>query len=498
MLVLLFSMVLMLVVVACSNDEGGSTDKKDGTTDKAEEKATPKITIMTKLHTAEVPDDRLKKLLEEKANIELDIEWVPDNNYSDKLNTAFATGTFPQAVTMGADQIIQFKEAIRDDQFWEIGPYFDEFANLAKLNETVVKNTMVDGKVYSLYQGRPLSRQGLIYRKDWADKLGLEAPKTVDEFYEMARAFSEDDPDGNGKDDTIGLTDRSDLVFGVFKTIASWHGTPNNWGEKDGELLPEFMFPEYKESMNYVKKLRDNKFMNQDFPVTSKEDQQAMFKNGTAGMYVGAMVDVLGMYNDAVELNPDLVYDVHNYVAGPNGEFTVWSNPGYNNEIVFPKSAIKTEEELKDVLAFFDLMMTPEYSNLVQWGVEGEHYTVENGFAVVGEDADKNEREVFAYNMLGIGEPATNGRYESKHSYEPRQKVEELILENDNHLIHDPTITLDSDTYVRDGARLQEIINDATYNYMLGEIDMAGFDAEVEKWKSQGGSKIIEEFNASR
>ena len=93
---------------------------------------------------------------------------------------------------------------------------------------------MVDGKVYSLYQGRPLSRQGLIYRKDWADNLGLSAPKTVDEFYEMARAFSEDDPDGNGKNDTIGLTDRSDLIFGVFKTIASWHGTPNNWGEKDG------------------------------------------------------------------------------------------------------------------------------------------------------------------------------------------------------------------------------------------------------------------------
>jgi putative aldouronate transport system substrate-binding protein len=498
MLVLLFSMVLMLVVVACSNDEGGSTDKKDGGADKTEEKAKPKISIMTKLHTAEVPDDKLKKLLEEKANVELTIEWVPDNNYSDKLSTAFATGTFPQAVTMGADQVIMFKEAIRDGQFWEIGPYFDEFKNLAKLNETVVQNTMVDGKVYSLYQGRPFSRQGLIYRKDWADKLGLEAPKTVDEFYEMARAFTEDDPDGNGKDDTIGLTDRSDLVFGVFKTLASWHGTPNNWGEKDGELLPEFMFPEYKESMNYVKKLRDNKFMNQDFPVTSKEDQQAMFKNGTAGMYVGAMVDVLGLYNDAVELNPDLVYDVHNYVAGPSGEFTVWSNPGYNNEIVFPKSAIKTEEELKDVLAFFDLMMTPEYANLIQWGIEGEHYTVENGFAVVGEDQDTIEREVFSYNMLGIGEPASNGRYESLHTYEPRQKVEELILENDKHLIHDPTITLDSDTYVKDGARLQEIINDATYNYMLGEIDEAGFDAEVEKWETQGGSKIIEEFNASR
>ena len=132
---------------------------------------------MTKLHTAEVPDEKIKKLLEEKANVDYDMEWVPDNNYSDKLNTAFATGTFAQAVTMGADQIDQFKDAIRDDQFWEIGPYFDEFENLGKLKETVVKNTMVDGKVYSFYQGSPLSRQGLIYRKDWADKLRLRSTK---------------------------------------------------------------------------------------------------------------------------------------------------------------------------------------------------------------------------------------------------------------------------------------------------------------------------------
>lgn len=490
----LFLLVAVFVLmVACSDDESASKDEKsDG------EKGKPKISIMTKLHTAEVPDEKLVKLLEEKANVELDIEWVPDNNYADKLNTAFSTGTFAQAVTMGQDQVDQFKEAIRDDQFWEIGPYFDEFENLGKLKEEVVQNTMVDGKVYSLYQGRPLSRQGMIYRKDWADNLGLEAPKNVEEFYEMARAFTEDDPDGNGKDDTMGLTDRGDLIYGSFKTVASWHATPNNWGEQDGELQPEFMFPEYMDSMNFIKDLRDNHYMNRDFPVTSKEDQQAMFKNGTAGIYIGAIVDILGLYNDAIELNPDLEYDVHTQVAGPNGEFTVWANPGYNNEILFPKSAIKTEEELKDVLAFFDLMMTPEFANLVQWGVEGEHYTVEDGFAVIDDDQDKIQKEVFAYNMLGIGEPETNGRYESRHSYEPRQKAEELILENDNHLIHDPTITLDSETYVRDGERLQEIINDATYNYMLGEIDEAGFEKQIEKWKSEGGSKIIEEFNASR
>lgn len=480
-----------------ANQQNDGNDSNDANADDDSGEPT-KISIMTKLHTPEVPDDKVLKAIEEAANVELDIEWVPDNNYADKLNVAFSTGTFAQAVTVGDNQIDQFKEAIRDGQFWEIGPYLNEYENLSNLKEAIVENTKVDGKVYSLYQGRPLSRQGIIYRKDWADNLGIEAPTTIEEFYEMNRAFTEDDPDGNGKDDTIGLADRADLVYGVFKTIASWHGTPNNWGEQDGEILPEFMFPEYMDSMNFIKDLRDNGYMNQDFPVTSKEDQQDMVKNGTAGIYVGAMVDILGLYNDAIELNPDLEYDVQNYIEGPSGEFTVWAIPGYNNEILFPKSAIETEEELKAILAFYDKMMTPELSNLAQWGIEGEHYTVEDGFAVVDEDQSKIEREVFPFNMLNIGEPETNGRYESKHTYEPRQKVEDLILENENHLIHDPTNTLESDTFIRDGERLQEIINDATVNYMLGEIDEDGFNKEVEKWKEQGGNDIIAEFNASR
>jgi putative aldouronate transport system substrate-binding protein len=44
-------------------------------------------------------------------------------------------------------------------------------------------------------------------------------------------------------------------VYGAFKTIGSWFGTPNYWGEKDGELLPEFVFLEYKETMDFMKEL---------------------------------------------------------------------------------------------------------------------------------------------------------------------------------------------------------------------------------------------------
>src|SRR5690625_1613353 len=138
------------------NDDGNGNNENSepSNNEDSDDQDRPTITMMINLHTPEVPGDKILNLVEDATNVELDIEWVPDNNYEEKLNTAFATGTMPEVVSIGADQIDQFKEAIRDDQFWEIGPYLEEYENLGKLKDTIVENTKVNGKVYGLYQGR--------------------------------------------------------------------------------------------------------------------------------------------------------------------------------------------------------------------------------------------------------------------------------------------------------------------------------------------------------
>lgn len=475
----------MSFLAACSSGDSSS----------GKESSPIEFTIMTTLHTPEVPSDKIEKLIEEKTGTDINIQWVPDGNYIEKLNSAFATGTLPEATFLGnTTTFLQFKEAIRDDQFWEIGPLLDEFPNLKNLNEQSYKNTSVDGKIYALYQGRPAARSGLIYRKDWADKLGLSAPTNIDEFYEMARAFSEDDPDGNGKKDTFGITDRNDLIYGAFKTVSSWHGTPNNWGAKDGKVLPEFMFPEYIDTMKFFKELRDKGYINQDFPVTSKDDQQSFFKSGDAGMYVGSMGDVFAMNNDAVTLNPDVEFDVQNQIKGKDGKYRIWSLPGYGSVLLFSKSAVKTEEELKHILSFFDQLASKEVANLLFWGIEGEHFTVQDGAALQDTDAKLIDREVKPYQSMEIGEPATTGRYEGVATYDVRVKADELIRDNDNYLVQDISIPLESPTYIEIGERLNQTITDATYKFILGQIDEKGFEKIIEDWKKSGGDDIIKEF----
>ncbi|KQO00699.1 extracellular solute-binding protein [Paenibacillus sp. Leaf72] len=481
------------------NEGSATSGTNQGGAPTSETQAPFKLTIMTNLHTPEVPTDAIEKMLEEKTNTDLTINWVPDGSYEEKLNSSFATGSLPQAVYMkNQTTYILFRDAIRNNQFWEIGPFIKDYPNLSKLDELVVKNTAVDGKTYAIYQERPLSRQGIIFRKDWADKLGLAAPKTTDELYNMLKQFKEGDPDGNGKADTMGLTDRSDLVYGAFKTVASYFGTPNNWGLADGKLQPEFMFPQYKETMDFFKKLYDEGLINKDFPVTSKEDQQNLVITGKAGMYIGSMADVQSLHQKTVEINPNALYDVANHISGPDGNAGIWSIPGYGNLVLFPKSSVKSEEELKSILAFFDKLMEPELANLVKWGVPDKHYTiVEGGLVQKIEDTKMTDREQKPYEILQVGGESTIDMLRAYNKLPAKAKAEELIIENNSMLINDPTAALDSKTFGLKGVELQQIINDATYRYILGNLDAAGFDGEIERWKKGGGESIITEYNES-
>ncbi|WP_372636315.1 extracellular solute-binding protein [Cohnella sp.] len=491
------ALTLSVVAAGCAQKPDGSQGSSGNAVEA--KKGPTKITIMANLHTPEVPSDIIEKLLEEKTNTELTFQWVPDGSYDEKMNAAFATGSLPHAVYVkNQTSLIMYRDAIRNGQFWEVGPLLKHYPNLKNLDQNVLNNISVDGKVYGLYQERPLSRQGIIYRKDWADALGLKAPQTTEDLYNMLKAFTENDPNKSGKKDTFGLTDRSDLVYGAFKTVASYFGTPNGWGVQDGKLVPEFMHPGYMETMNFFKRLHSEGLMNKDFPVTSKNDQQNLFITGKAGVYIGSMADSVSLHAKMIDVNKNVVLDVANRVKKPNGKEGVWAIPGFGSVVMFPKSAVKTEAELKDILAFYDKLMSPEVANLTYWGVEGQHYTKEaNGSIKPNPDTKLTDREVKAYQALQVGGPSTIKMLEPVHTLPVKAKAEELILDNNKILIHDPTAPLDSKTFTEKGSRLQEIVKDATYKYILGSIDAAGFQKEIDRWKKDGGDNIIAEFNAS-
>ncbi len=453
------------------------------------------LTWMAILYAPSPPSDVVLSKIEEATNTKLDITWVPDAVKEDKINMALASNTLTKIVTIQDIKNSAYLNAARAGMFWELGPYFQEFPNLSKMNETIAQNTAIDGKNYGVPRQNPLSRQGIIIRQDWLENVGLNQPTTLDELYQVLKAFKENDPDQNQKHDTFGISDRSDLKYGLFKTIASYHGTPNDWGVKDGQLVPEFMFDEYIDTMKYVKRLYDEKLMNDDFAVTSKQQQWDFFTTGQSGVYIGNMDDSANLNNALLKIEPNAKIDLINRINGPDGKPHVWSQAGHNGVYVIPKSEVKTEEELRRILAFFDKLAEPDVFRFTHLGIEDVHYKVIDGqfFELIAEADTVRDVDVRPLASLQALLPEA-----LKPANDPlREKNIKLNEDNVNFIVPSPVEALESATFSERGNELRKIIDDATVKFILGQIDENGFQQEVEKWRKQGGDQVTAEYNAA-
>src|SRR5690625_55686 len=103
-------LIALLLFAGCGNDNNNDkpSDNNNSNNNAANDEHSATISFMVTLHTSEVPNVRLIKVLEEEANVKLDIDWVPDNNYEERLNTAFSTNSLPQVILVKTDQFIQF------------------------------------------------------------------------------------------------------------------------------------------------------------------------------------------------------------------------------------------------------------------------------------------------------------------------------------------------------------------------------------------------------
>ncbi|WP_019908617.1 extracellular solute-binding protein [Paenibacillus sp. HW567] len=452
------------------------------------------ISILAPLHFPQTPSKDIVAEIEKLTGVKLDITWVPEGVYTDKMNTALTTNSLGKVTFVKFTDSNLVKNVIRSGAFWEIGPYLQDFPNLKQLDASILKQSAVDGKVYGLYTERPSSRQGIIIRKDWLDRLHLNKPQTLDELYEVMKQFTYNDPDGNGKADTLGLVDRNDLVYGVFKTLSSYFGTPNNWKLVNGRFIPEFETPEYMDTMNFMRKLYKEKIINQDFALTSKEVQRDQFIRGTAGIFIGSMTDAKRLSIEAQAINPRAELTLINRIKGPQG-YKVWSIPNYNGLYLFSKKAIATEQELKRVLGFFDRTMDKDVANLMMYGIEGRHYKLKDGKVILPDETSQlRVYEVNPLYSLMIADIGNKNIMGVAQKEQLTALADQLSEDNEQFLVDDPTVSLSSTTFDEKNTELSAIIMDATYNYILGNLTAEGFRVEVEKWRAGGGDLIIQEY----
>ncbi|WP_258881350.1 extracellular solute-binding protein [Paenibacillus sp. sptzw28] len=495
--------VLLLTVLAgCSsgNEPDATAPAPAGNADEAKTDATKEkpfpISFMLKsyVNDSATPESKVWKKIEEYTNTKLDLQFTPDTNYTDKLNIALASGNLPTLVFTNNAKDSAIANAINGGAFWEIGPYFSDYPNLSQANPNVLENTSVNGKYYGIYVSRPIGRYGIMYRKDWLDVLGMKEPTTIDEFYDMLKAFTDNDPDKNGKDDTYGMV--VTRFGGPWDMMQTWFGAPNKWRDEGGKLVPTHLTPEYMDALKFFKKLYDEKLVNQDFAVYDSAKWNDPVINNQAGVILDVTERSYQIDEQMQQSNPNGAMEVMGAVSGPKGLFNL-PTAGHNGMFLISKSAVKTEDDLRKVLAFIDKTNDKETQALISQGMEGTHYKLEDGKLVpLLLSTDPMTPDI---NNKSITQILTSIPYLTPDMFKPatplRAKSLEVQRANEKIVVTNPGEPLTSPTYTMKGAQLDQIVNDARTKFIVGKIDEAGWNAEMELWKKSGGDDYMKEMS---
>jgi multiple sugar transport system substrate-binding protein len=143
------------------------------------------------------------------------------------------------------------------------------------------------GDVYAV----PFSAQAnlLFIRSDWLTKLGLQPPKTWDDVVAVAKAFTTQDPDGDGKADTYGLA----VPGSTTRGYVSWYWSTFFW-QAGGEYFTG-SGGKFSASVNSDAGVQATKWF-EDLFCTQKVVQPSALNDTTTETNKAFQTGVAGMY----------------------------------------------------------------------------------------------------------------------------------------------------------------------------------------------------------
>ncbi|MCT1402737.1 extracellular solute-binding protein [Paenibacillus sp. p3-SID867] len=254
---------------------------------------------------------RLWQEYEKMTNIQVQWDTVHKDNLAEKRNLLLAGGDYPEMFYASAFPRTDLLKYGKQGAFIPLNDLIDQHApNFKALMEKypVIEKgiTMPDGNIYGLPTIYDPEFRSVLYgtpwvKSEWLTKLGLQEPQTLDEFYDMLKAFKEKDPNGNGQKDeyawggvgTAGIVNYLRGSFGL-----NYHGTSNINVDTDpasGKVRFIPTDPRYKELLQFVNKLYKDGLLEQDIMSVKSTEVDAKGVEGLLGVVDN--VDPVAIYN---------------------------------------------------------------------------------------------------------------------------------------------------------------------------------------------------------
>ncbi|NUP77350.1 MAG: extracellular solute-binding protein [Nonomuraea sp.] len=405
------------------------------------------------------------------------------NTYGQKLSTVLASGDVPEMICVPGWELIKiahFTEAA-NKLFADLGPYLagdkaKEFPMLANYDTAAWQYGVFGGKLQGIpWQNAPYPVATFV-RQDILDELGLEQPKSGDDLLVL------------GEKITDAKKKRWAFGGGMEQEMQRAFGAPREWRKKaDGTLEYKYETPEWEASIEFMIKLFQSGWVHPDVVANKDADNKAPFGSGQMVVYrdgLGAWHENLGRF---LPDNPKFDQQaVAPYPAKPGGKVIMWRNEPASM-FAFIKAGLG-DARTRELLALANWCSAPfgtqEYE-LVNNGVEGKHYNVENGQV---KQTDLGRKEFAPTYMFLSGRPNANAKSEYKglvQSLWDWENNAQKFLEND------PFVGIRVETPSK-MAGLAQPTEDKMQEIFRGKRPLSDWKQIVKDWQDQGGNEARE------
>ncbi|AEE95925.1 extracellular solute-binding protein [Mahella australiensis] len=515
--ILALSLAIVLAMAAfagCSGSDekqGASTppaQSGDGGDKQNEQQQTAPVTIkMFANFTPAQPPNAVKSAIEavEKANnVKLEFEIPPATNYAERQQIMMASGEYPDVVLFNSNTDKILVDAVSNGVVIPITQYVKDAPNLQKYTYPMSWDSMKlkgDEDIYGIPRTSVMRADGYIVRKDWLDNVGLSIPEngqvTLDEFAEILKRFTSNDPDKNDKNDTYGFAANAD-GNGYIWPIISWPFGLLGWQEHAGQYayMDEQYCKEhdnYKQALEYTAKLYKEGAIDPDYPVQKRETAIERFKQGTDGV-IGEFSGWIAQYiQDMEKINPNAELTYITGIKDANGQVKGTAfGTGYWGLWVITKSAKNPEAIVK----MFDWMLSDEGWPIINYGPEGVTYTVQGD--------KKVPTEAYAeYSATGGWLRATVRRNNDPdffiplnmpEDFQPRvrgwldQAIKQCIPSKNRDF---RPAAADKPEYIDYQKTYAQIVA----KIITGELPVSEYDKALDGWYKAGGEEYVQQMN---
>ncbi|MBB6732944.1 extracellular solute-binding protein [Cohnella sp. CBP 2801] len=364
-----------------------------------------KLDIIETGNNLPTPDqDFIKEALDKALGTDINLTvYASGDDYKNQLNVRLASGNFPDLFQVPDRATL--KQFAEQGLLLDLTPYMEQLGPTKEfLGDESLKKTTIDDKIYAIPKAPNIPYNTYWIRKDWLDKLGLQPPATIDELKNVVTAFAKQDPDGNGKNDTIGLTG-SKLstfapVFGAFGV-----GDPNTFYVKDdGKLVNSLYEPAMKDALAFIKGLIDTGGVDPEIMANTGLQHQEKAIKGQAGII---WIDWPNLSKDQFaeqikKVNPNAEWIQLAPPKGPGGQYDGPYDAGGTSGIyAIPKALEKDKEKLQKVLDLLNYVSGKDGSMLVQFGIQGRHYNLDGDKVVPTDLMSKETGFTWLYQFTG-------------------------------------------------------------------------------------------------